>query len=115
MLRSILTKTSSFWNLLCLPQAFVPAEQDLSGRTVLPPPQAATGGFLDYDFIAVAGQDLDERVDGLMELGAFSPFGIGLSSFQLADIAGEPEVFRLETTFTKDFPENARRYVLAIA
>lgn len=88
------------------PNEFEAAEQDLSTPTAnLPPPAAALGGFLDYDFVALGGSSVAERIDGLLELGAFSPLGVGLTSVQLNDVSGDIDIIRLESTLTRDFPD----------
>jgi hypothetical protein len=71
----------------------VPAERFAATRLAderepLPPPAAGRGGFLDYDLLLTAGDDLDRRLDGLVEAGAFAAFGTLTSSFRLGDLAG---------------------------
>lgn len=70
-----------------------------------PPPESARGAFLDYDLLASFGEGIAERLDGLAEAGVFGPWGVLTSSAILRDLAGDPEIVRLETRFTRDIPE----------
>ena len=67
------------------------------------PPAPGSGGFLDYDFLFQAGNELDQGVSGLVELGGFHAGGTGVSSFLLDDVTSTPEVTRLDTTLARDF------------
>ncbi len=69
-----------------------------------PMPQAAAGAFLDYDFLYALGEDVEDRVDGLAELGVFGDLGVVLGSLRFDDILGGRDVTRLETSFVKDMP-----------
>lgn len=86
--------------------AFVQSDVDLGARTTPPAVRPGMGGFFDYDVLAVGGDESDERIDGLFELGAFGGFGVGLSSFQARDLSGDADLDRLETTFVHDMPEH---------
>ena len=70
-----------------------------------PEPVPGRGGFLDYDMLLTAGSGVDARLDGLVELGMFNRFGVLTSGLQASDLAGEPSVTRLDTTFTRDLPD----------
>lgn len=83
-----------------LPYAFRGSEAER------PPPVAGTGGFLDYDLLAQAGDGLEEGLSGLAEAGAFNSLGTALSSFRLDDLTGKPDVTRLDTTLSRDIPES---------
>ncbi|WGF89656.1 fimbria/pilus outer membrane usher protein [Marinivivus vitaminiproducens] len=72
---------------------------------ITPPPQAGWGAFLDYDLQYLAGQGVRERLDGLLETGAFSPHGVLLNSLRAQDALGDDaDLVRLETTFQRDLP-----------
>lgn len=90
--------------VLDLPPEAFQAATVLADEVPRPPPATGVGGFLDYDLLLQAGDDLDEGVDGLVELGAFGPPGTALSSFRLDDLAGDPEAVRLDTTLSRDVP-----------
>ena len=70
-----------------------------------PEPVSGRGGFLDYDLLLTAGSGVDARLDGLAELGVFNRLGVLTSGLQASDLAGEPSVTRLDTTFTRDLPD----------
>jgi outer membrane usher protein len=70
-----------------------------------PPPSAGRGAFLDYDFLATAGEGVGERVDGLVEAGLFGEPGVLTTSALLRDLTRGPEVVRLESRFFRDMPE----------
>lgn len=69
------------------------------------PPQSGQGAFVDYDVQYLTGDGVRERLDALLELGAFDELGVLVSDFRLGDITEETELVRLETSFTKDFPD----------
>ncbi len=70
------------------------------------PPQSGRGAFVDYDVQYLTGDGVRERLDALLELGAFDDLGVLVSDFRLGDITDETELVRLETSFTKDFPDH---------
>lgn len=86
------------------PETFEPYVVDAQAREAVPP-AATWGGFLDYDLLLAGGDAVEERLDGLAELGVFTPYGVALSSFKGDDLLGRPGLTRLETTFSRDFPE----------
>ncbi len=63
------------------------------------------GGFLDYDLLLTEGEDVERRLEGLAEFGVFTPYGVALSSFKARTLLDVPDLVRLETSFTRDFPE----------
>ncbi|MEZ5826233.1 MAG: fimbria/pilus outer membrane usher protein [Geminicoccaceae bacterium] len=72
-------------------------------------PQSGLGAFVDYDFSAVGGDRIENRIDGLLEGGLFGPAGVGLTSFRLDDIAGNPGLTRLDTAFVHDDADTLAR------
>lgn len=73
-------------------------------------PSSNVGAFVDYDFQALIADKLDDSLDGLIEIGGFAPFGTLSSSARLLDLATDDREFiRLETTFSRDFPERRAR------
>ena len=54
----------------------------------------------------LAGDGVRERLDALLELGAFDELGVLVSDFRLGDITEDTELVRLETSFTRDFPDH---------
>ena len=69
------------------------------------PPQSGRGAFLDYDALFLTGDGVRERLDALLEVGAFNEYGVLVSDFRLGDVTEDAELVRLETTLTKDFPD----------
>lgn len=89
---------------LTLPsEQFDGSEFAQSRRSTLPP-QAGLGGFVDYDLLFLTGTGVREQLDALFETGVFEDFGVLVSNFRLGDVTAAPEVVRLDTTFTRDFP-----------
>jgi outer membrane usher protein len=72
-----------------------------------PAPVIGKGAFADYDLQYSAGGDVQERLDGLLELGSFGSLGVFGTSLKLDDLLGSPGVTRLETQLIQDLP--ARR------
>jgi outer membrane usher protein len=60
---------------------------------------------MDYDALFLTGDGVRERLDALLEVGAFNEYGVAVSDFRLGDVTENPELVRLETSFTKDFPK----------
>ncbi|MEZ5930774.1 MAG: fimbria/pilus outer membrane usher protein [Alphaproteobacteria bacterium] len=69
------------------------------------PPQSGVGAFLDYDALYLTGDGVRERLDALLEVGAFNEFGVLVSDFRAGDLTEDAELVRLETSLTKDFPD----------
>lgn len=72
-------------------------------RSAAPAPPG-WGGFLNYDALAQRTGNTD-TVNGLVELGVFSPLGIATSSHLGQDLNRNRQAIRLETTFVRDLPE----------
>ena len=90
---------------ITLPAAgFESTELESARRSTLPP-QSGRGAFLDYDALFLTGDGVRERLDALLELGAFNEHGVLVSDFRLGDITEDAELVRLETSLTKDFPD----------
>ncbi len=94
------------------PKAFEPTDLQ-AGRPNTLAAVAGRGGFLDYDLLFVTGDELRTRLDALLETGVFNQMGVLISNFRAGDVAnGEREFARLDTTFTRDFPD--RRATLRV-
>jgi len=87
------------------PEAFETYALEEGGPEPGPPPSAGTGAFLDYDLAATVGRGVEDRLDGLVELGLFGEPGVLTTSALLEDLTDGPEVVRLETRFFRDMPE----------
>lgn len=68
------------------------------------PPPAPPGGFFNYD-VQYAHQAGDGVLNGLLEVGAFNRWGVVTSSFAGATGGSDDRFVRLDTRFTRDFPE----------
>ncbi len=91
---------------------FEATERSYANASTLPP-AAGRGVFLDYDLLMQGGGSLRERLDALLEVGAFDRLGVLVSDFRVGDIGDDQrELVRLETSFTKDLP--ARRASLRL-
>ncbi len=86
------------------PEAFVPSRIDVGEQERLPP-TPGTGAFLDYDLLVNGGQGVADQLDGLLEAGLFAAGSVLLGNLRLQDAAGDPDLQRLETTLSKDFPD----------
>jgi outer membrane usher protein len=85
-------------------QAFMPNAIDEANK---PAPLAAKpglGGFFNYDLFAERASGMT-RKSGLFEAGLFNGFGVGVGSFVVNDDDISRRITRLETTWTKDFPD----------
>ena len=85
--------------------SFERTELENKRRSTLPP-QSGRGAFLDYDALFLTGDGVRERLDALLEVGAFNEFGVLVSDFRAGDITEDAELVRLETSLTKDFPDH---------
>ena len=66
--------------------------------------RASPGAFMNYDLFANKVGN-DTLKSGLVELGAFSRLGVGVSSFLAQPSAAGTHVVRLDSTWTYDRPE----------
>ena len=72
-----------------------------------PPP--VPGGFFNYDFSAEHSEGNRTNHSGLLELGAFNRFGVGTATMLWRDTEEVNNVVRLDTTWTRDNPEEMTR------
>ncbi|HEX6376218.1 MAG TPA: fimbria/pilus outer membrane usher protein [Allosphingosinicella sp.] len=68
---------------------------------------SATGGFLNYDLLGQLA-DGEASINGAVELGAFTPLGVGVSSFVGQWSGRGAGLVRLETNWTIDDPVRMR-------
>ncbi|MES2149766.1 MAG: fimbria/pilus outer membrane usher protein [Pseudomonadota bacterium] len=73
------------------------------GGAAAVPASASTGALLNYDLLAER-DGRQGRLSGLFEVGLFSPYGAGGSTFLGADEGGRRRSTRLETGWTLDQP-----------
>lgn len=91
-------------NITLPASGFESSEFESARRSTLPP-QSGRGAFLDYDALFLTGDGVRERLDALLEVGAFNEHGVLVSDFRLGDTTEDAELVRLETSLTKDFPD----------
>jgi outer membrane usher protein len=91
---------------LTLPSDQFEASAIARGRPSYLAPSAGTGAYFDYNVLYLTGEGLRERLDALLELGAFNEAGVLITNFRAGDVIDdEREFVRLDTTLIRDFPE----------
>lgn len=91
---------------LSLPADQFEASAIARGRPSYLAPSAGSGAYFDYDVLYLAGGGVRERLDALLELGAFNQTGVLVTNFRAGDVIDdEREFVRLDTTMIRDFPE----------
>ncbi len=86
------------------PEAFETSRIEIEGEQ-REPPTPGTGAFFDYDVLASGGQDIDQQIDGLLETGLFAAGTVLIGNMRVQDATSDPELQRLDTTLSKDFPD----------
>jgi len=103
-------------------QAFAPTLIGFGPLGPAVPTQPGWGGFANYDFFgtrtASAQTGSTSRIDGLLELGMFSPRGVLVSNALAQNVSDTAvpgdgnetrrRLVRLETTWTRDLPNEAK-------
>jgi outer membrane usher protein len=93
------------------PEAFESSRFALDdGERLQPTP--GTGAFFDYDLLVTSGQSVSDQLDGLFETGLFASGNVLLGNLRVQDAAGDPDVQRLETTYSRDFPDRRATFRL---
>jgi outer membrane usher protein len=86
------------------PEAFTPTTRT-SQVAILPlPVKPVPGGFLNYEVFAGDSPESKQR-SGQFELGYFNAWGVGVASVFVDQLASHPKPMRLDTTWSRDFPE----------
>jgi outer membrane usher protein len=85
-------------------EAFAPSSFDVGdGGRLEPTP--GTGAFLDYDLVTTGGGSVSDQLDGLFEAGLFAGGTVLIGNLRVEDATADPDVQRLETTLSRDFPD----------
>lgn len=71
---------------------------------------SANGGFLNYDIFYQNTQPA--TLSGLVEAGAFFHDGTLTSRFVMSDVNGHHDLYRLDTQYTRDEPDDAATLVI---
>src|SRR6202790_1115783 len=86
------------------PESFLPSALAAGGRAYPPPTVPEPGGFLNYDLFASRASGLSTYA-GVLEAGVFSPYGVVVSSMLAQHGSDGPGALRLDTNWTRDFPD----------
>jgi outer membrane usher protein len=86
------------------PDLFERQSSSLSGLDAVEMTPSGTGGWLNYDILAEYRSG-GIGLNGAIEAGAFTRFGVGSSSFVASSSAGRSRLVRLETSWSIDRPE----------
>lgn len=68
------------------------------------PDPSPLGGFVNYDIFSQYTQQRFS-LNGLVELGAFNGWGVGVSNFLARDVSDQAQLIRLDSTWTIDKPD----------
>ncbi|MGM0517704.1 MAG: fimbria/pilus outer membrane usher protein [Pseudomonadota bacterium] len=78
------------------------------------PQRPAPGGFFNYDIIHQS-TDFADSTSGTMEIGVFNQLGTGTTTFLASDAPSRRDLVRLNTTWRRDWPAQARTLSLGDA
>ena len=102
-------------NIHAQPNAFIDSEFNLGDHRPLLLQAAETGAFLNYDVNYEKKQGLGQNqtdLSGVVEVGVFSGGGIYTSRFVGQDLTGQRALFRLDSQYTRDFPQQQATLVV---
>jgi outer membrane usher protein len=86
------------------PEAFIPTTRTSQAEPLPLPVKPGRGGFLNYEVFAADSPESRQR-SGQFELGYFNAWGVGIASVFIDQLASHPKPTRLDTTWSRDFPE----------
>lgn len=89
-----------------LPSAFVSVSIRGTEIAYATPSPSPPGAFLNYD-LSTTRFGGTTRESALLEPSVFGRWGSGLSDFLVSDVDGRERLVRLDTTWTRDQPQNA--------
>ncbi len=104
-------------NIHAPPNAFIDSEFNLGDHRPLLLQAAETGAFLNYDvnYAKIQNQNQGQsqtNLSGVVEVGVFSGGGIYTSRFVGQDLTGQRTLFRLDSQYTRDFPQQQATLVV---
>lgn len=102
-----LVETTQTLLVSAAPDLFEPTRLPVRADGQGPMTSSDSGGFLNYDLLGQLTQD-GFSMNGAVEVGAFTPFGIGVSSFVGRWGGGDSSLIRLETNWSRDDPNRMR-------
>ena len=91
------------------PKVFFPTRLTERRGFIASTPPPDPGAFFNYDFSADHTQGSRTNHSGLLELGAFNRFGVGTATMLWRDTEEVNNLIRLDTTWTRDDPEDMTR------
>jgi outer membrane usher protein len=99
------------------PGALIDSAFNLGDHRPLLVQAAETGAFLNYDVNYTKAQNQTQgqnqsNLSGLVEVGVFSGGGTYTSRFVGSDLTGQRTLFRLDSQYTRDFPEQQATLVV---
>ncbi|HEX8655565.1 MAG TPA: fimbria/pilus outer membrane usher protein [Allosphingosinicella sp.] len=104
-LTAILSGAEQSLRIDARPELFERQSASLSGLDTIEMTPSGTGGWLNYDVLAeYRGGSIG--LNGAIEAGVFTRFGVGSSSFVASSSAGRTRMRRLETSWSIDRPES---------
>jgi outer membrane usher protein len=86
------------------PEAFMPTSRTSEAAPLPLPVKPGPGGFLNYEVFAGDSPESRQR-SGQFELGYFNAWGVGIASVFVDQLVSNPKPTRLDTTWSRDFPE----------
>jgi outer membrane usher protein len=86
------------------PDAFLPTRRERRAADAPRPERAALGGFVNYD-VSLEQDDHGRQGGGFFELGLFGGPGVVTGTLVARVEQGRRSVARLDTTWTRDFPD----------
>ena len=86
------------------PEAFIQTIRTTQYSNSPPPAQSSIGGFINYELYNEYSTN-STQTSGQFELGYFNHFGVSTSNIMLNNINISPSITRLDTTWTRDYPE----------
>ncbi|MFC5474004.1 fimbria/pilus outer membrane usher protein [Paraherbaspirillum soli] len=114
-LQGEIESTTQTLNIDAAPAAFVAAIYDGNEDRLSSLPHtraaAATGAFLNYDLNYARGPAAD-NLSGLSELGIFNGSGTFTSRFIGLELTGKRSLFRLDSQYARDFPQQQATLVV---
>lgn len=90
------------------PNIFLPTRVSEQPGSLSHMPAPSPGGFFNYDLSSLSSPGATSN-SGLLELGAFNRHGVGTGTFLWQDTGDNKGVTRLDTTWTRDEPDNMFR------
>jgi outer membrane usher protein len=93
------------------PQYFTATVVEGTPSRFVPPVPPGIGGFGNYDLFYSANNNA-KLLNGLFEAGLFNRLGVGVASFLAQGIGAQPNLVRLDTTWTHDSPGESKTLTL---